>query len=289
MCHVYAHAHARAHLTHTLSFRRIILICFKKRRYGQTNVWLGPEIRYVAAQVNDTDVFIVTERAAKNLAFQELSPKQGELRLLGEFKGLQLMGVPVRAPLSSYPKVYIVCRSMRGLVIILLYSFGHSVRACVCLCACVRIMCICPVPRSPAPKVYVLPMLSVKENKGTGVVTSVPSDSPDDWAAFHDLANKEAMRAKFNVTAEMVLPFAPVEIIETPEFGRMSAKKACEVHKVKSQNDAKELLAAHDEVYKAGFYSGMCQWQQHPLIYSPFHFSYLHAHLLTHSCMHSHT
>lgn len=54
----------------------------------------------------------------------------------------------------------------------------------------------------------------------------------------------------------MVLPFAPIEIIETPEYGRMSAKAACEHHKVKSQNDKDLLQAAHDDVYKAGFYSG---------------------------------
>ena len=30
-------------------------------------------------------------------------------------------------------------------------------------------------------------MLTIKYNKGTGVVTSVPSDSPDDYAALTDL------------------------------------------------------------------------------------------------------
>src|SRR5690606_8094080 len=45
--------------------------------------------------------------------------------------------------------------------------------------------------------VYVLPMMSIKEDKGTGVVTSVPSDSPDDYAALQDLKNKKPMREKF--------------------------------------------------------------------------------------------
>ena len=39
--------------------------------------------------------------------------------------------------------------------------------------------------------VYALPMLTIKDNKGTGIVTSVPSDSPDDYAALRDLQNKE--------------------------------------------------------------------------------------------------
>ena len=35
--------------------------------------------------------------------------------------------------------------------------------------------------------VYALPMTTITMNKGTGIVTSVPSDSPDDWAALRDL------------------------------------------------------------------------------------------------------
>jgi leucyl-tRNA synthetase len=34
----------------------------------------------------------------------------------------------------------------------------------------------------------------LQEDKGTGVVTSVPSDSPDDWAALRDLKNKQPFR-----------------------------------------------------------------------------------------------
>ena len=54
---------------------------------------------------------------------------------------------------------------------------------------------------------------------GTGVVTSVPSDSPDDFAALRDLKNKEPFRAKYDVTDEMVLPFDPVPIINIPGYG----------------------------------------------------------------------
>jgi leucyl-tRNA synthetase len=32
--------------------------------------------------------------------------------------------------------------------------------------------------------IYVLPLLTILTNKGTGIVTSVPSDSPDDFIAL---------------------------------------------------------------------------------------------------------
>ena len=45
---------------------------------------------------------------------------------------------------------------------------------------------------------------------GTGIVTSVPSDAPDDYAALRDLKKKAAFREKYNLTDDMVLPFHAV-------------------------------------------------------------------------------
>ena len=76
-------------------------------------------------------------------------------------------------------------------------------------------------PLSVFDKIYTLPMLTIKEDKGTGVVTSVPSDSPDDFAALRDLKNKEPFRQKYGIKDEMVLPFDPVPIIEIPGYGNL--------------------------------------------------------------------
>lgn len=64
-------------------------------------------------------------------------------------------------------------------------------------------------PKTSFAVIYALPMLTIKDDKGTGVVTSVPSDSPDDFAALRDLKNKQPFREKYGITDEMVA-FEPV-------------------------------------------------------------------------------
>lgn len=56
-------------------------------------------------------------------------------------------------------------------------------------------------------------------------MTSVPSDSPDDFAALRDLKNKKAMRDKYAIKDDMVMPFEPVPIISIEGFGDLSAVK----------------------------------------------------------------
>ncbi|XP_045459482.1 leucine--tRNA ligase, cytoplasmic [Melitaea cinxia] len=114
--------------------------------------------------------------------------------------------------------------------------------------------------KSPATcyeKIYSLPMLTIKEDKGTGIVTSVISDSPDDYAAFVDLQKKPAFREKYGITDEMVLPYKPVPILEIPEFGNLSAVHVYDQLKIQSQNDKDKLLQAKEMVYLKGFYDGV--------------------------------
>lgn len=111
-------------------------------------------------------------------------------------------------------------------------------------------------PNSTYDVIYVLPLLTVSMSKGTGIVTSVPSDAPDDYRGLMDLKEKPGLRAKFSVKDEWLMSFEPVPIIETPGFGNLAAVEACSRHKIKSQNDKETLAKAKEEVYKAGFYSG---------------------------------
>ena len=57
--------------------------------------------------------------------------------------------------------------------------------------------------------IYTLPMLTISMKKGTGVVTSVPSDAPDDYIAlqarapYFPLQNHYLLHASFAETEEL--------------------------------------------------------------------------------------
>lgn len=93
-------------------------------------------------------------------------------------------------------------------------------------------------------------------SKGTGIVTSVPSDAPDDFMGLEELKKKPAFRAKFNIQDHMILPYDIIPIIEIPELGNIAAPKVCGDLKVKSPNDKELLEQAKKIVYEKGFYEG---------------------------------
>jgi leucyl-tRNA synthetase len=119
--------------------------------------------------------------------------------------------------------------------------------------------CKLHAPTSPYKFVHLLPLMTIKMDKGTGIVTSVPSDSPDDWAAFMDL-KKPAKRAHFGVKDEWILPFELIPICDVEidgEVRTMAAEYMCEKLGVQSQNDKEKLTEAHDTCYKLGFDRGI--------------------------------
>ncbi|KAJ7558533.1 hypothetical protein O6H91_04G044500 [Diphasiastrum complanatum] len=195
----------------TLETKRVFLAAATLRpetMYGQTNAWVLPDGRYGAFEISDEEVFIVTERASLNLAYQHLSRVPLKPTSLLDLTGHDLIGVPLVSPLAF-----------------------NSV-------------------------IYALPMLTILTDKGTGIVTSVPSDSPDDYMALSDLKTKPALRAKFGVKDEWVLPFDLIPIINIPEFGDKAAEKVCIDLKIKSQNDKEKLAEAKKQTYLKGFTEG---------------------------------
>jgi isoleucyl-tRNA synthetase len=74
--------------------------------YGQTNCWLHPDINYIAFRVKTGEVFISTTRAALNMAYQDFTSEFGKTQVLLRLKGEDLMGVALKAPLTSYDVIY---------------------------------------------------------------------------------------------------------------------------------------------------------------------------------------
>ena len=89
------------------------------------------------------------------------------------------------------------------------------------------------------------------------MVTSVPSDAPDDYAALMDLKRKPAWREKFGILDHHVLPFEVVPIIDIPGLGSQAAVDLCIQEKVVSQNDRVKLELIKDKTYKEGFAKGV--------------------------------
>lgn len=102
------------------------------------------------------------------------------------------------------------------------------------------------------PEVYVLPMDNVLATKGTGVVTSVPSDSPDDFQTLTDLRKK----AEFYKIDPSWAAIDPIPVISTPTYGEMIAPAVVKQLKIQSQKDTKQLAEAKEIAYKEGFYNG---------------------------------
>ncbi len=54
------------------------------------------------------EVFVCTARSATNMAHQGFTKAQGKVVKLLDLKGSDLIGTPVKAPLSRYDHVYVL-------------------------------------------------------------------------------------------------------------------------------------------------------------------------------------
>ena len=200
-------ASAAEQLDAKLHDKRVYLVAATLRpetMYGQTNCFVGPKLEYGAYKINDRDVFICTERAARNFAYQGVTAERGMVECLGKVDGSALVGTLVKAPFAVHPEV------------------------------------------------YVLPMDTVLATKGTGVVTSVPSDSPDDYAMLMELRKK----AEFYKVDPQWVAKDPIPVIRAPGFSNMIAEELVHKYKVQSPKDRNALAEAKEVAYKQGFYNG---------------------------------
>ena len=103
----------------------------------------------------------------------------------------------------------------------------------------------------------VLPGAFIDQDRGTGIVTSVPSDAPDDYVALREIQADDAFLDKYGLDKEKIRAIQPVPIIKTPGFGPLPAKDVVERMKITSQKEKGKLALAKAKVYKSGFYQGV--------------------------------
>ncbi|KAH9948478.1 leucine-tRNA ligase [Amylocystis lapponica] len=198
---------AAAAVADKVGSRKVFLVAATLRpetMYGQTNCFVGTDIKYGVYAINDKEAFVCTHRAVRNMAFQGTTAVRGQIDQLLELEGSQIIGTKIKAPFALNPEV------------------------------------------------YVLPMDNVLATKGTGVVTSVPSDSPDDFATVTDLRKKPEF---YHIQPEWVA-IDPIPVISSPTYGDMIAPAVVKKFKINSQKDIKQLVEAKEVAYKEGFYNG---------------------------------
>ncbi|KAF8886349.1 hypothetical protein BD779DRAFT_1662735 [Infundibulicybe gibba] len=102
------------------------------------------------------------------------------------------------------------------------------------------------------PEIFVLPMDDILATKGTGIVTSVPSDSSGDFQTLMDL-RKQPELCKIDPSWAAI---DPVPIITTPTYGDLTAPAVVKELKIRSRKDARQLAIAKETAYKESFYGG---------------------------------
>ena len=180
--------------------------------YGQTCCFVGPKINYGIFRVSENEYYFITKRAAWNMAFQ------------GTFFDSDHFP---RDASELKPVVELPGSSVVGTLVMAPLSIHTE-------------------------GVRILPMETVLPTKGTGVVSCVPSDSPDDYTTVRELSKKADYYGIKKEWVELEIP----EIIGTPSYGNLAAKFLVEKMKINSPKDAKQLAEAKDLVYKEGYYKG---------------------------------
>ena len=76
--------------------------------YGQTNCFVGTTLTYGVFE-SSNELFLVTERSARNMAFQGTFQKErGVMKQLVQVKGEELIGTRVRPPFGLAKEVYVL-------------------------------------------------------------------------------------------------------------------------------------------------------------------------------------
>ena len=170
--------------------------------YGQTNLWVDPDVEYKEVRVG-SEIWVVSDETVKKLAEQKK-----DVEIVGSVNGRDLVGKMVRAP-----------------------EIGSEIP--------------------------VLPSKFIDPAKGTGIVTSVPSDAPDDWIALKDLQEDDETLAEFVLDPDEIRKIEPIAIITSEGWGPLPAVEIVDRMGIENQMERDKLEKAKDEIYRTGYYTGV--------------------------------
>lgn len=181
---------------------------------------LGVSGDYGAFEQSEKVVYLCASRAARNMSFQVTATSRRDRSestpRLQRFIARHVCRCRTSSPRGARRRSFsssrgASCSARRCAQITDIYipgRIGAHARPCI-LVAQVR------SPHCTYDKIYMLPLMTISMTKGTAIVTSVPSDSPDDYAAFIELKNPKK-REFYKVDAAWVDPFEPVKAPVAP-------------------------------------------------------------------------
>lgn len=114
----------------------------------------------------------------------------------------------------------------------------------------------CTIPLVGDP-VIILPSRFIDQSIGTGIVSSVPSDAPDDLVALRELQEDDGTLQAFQLDLPFVKALDPIPIIEVEGFGPLPAQDVVERMGITSQMEREKLERAKEEVYRTEYYAGV--------------------------------
>ncbi|MFA6952722.1 MAG: leucine--tRNA ligase [Candidatus Methanomethylophilaceae archaeon] len=104
-------------------------------------------------------------------------------------------------------------------------------------------------------EIPVFPATFCDPTVGTGLVTSVPSDAPDDWISLETVKKDPKMISEYGLSQELIDSVVPISIITMKGYGDFPAKDMIDRLNITQPGDPK-LVDAKKQVYKDGYHMG---------------------------------
>ncbi len=106
-------------------------------------------------------------------------------------------------------------------------------------------------------ELLILPAEFVDPENATGIVYSVPSHAPFDWAALRDIQKSKRALQGFKLDFDAIKAINPISIIAIEGYGEHPAIELVDKLKIKDQKATTKLNEATETLYRAEFYEGI--------------------------------